>query len=149
MDDAEGDGTTQENGNNLRDKIVTRNEEKGEEDDDEDHVPLANSSKFFVKLYSFLLAQFILIGILTFLGFYYNFDDYFSYSSKAFWWTVSVISVFSLISSAIPICLADKGKAGCCSYFLMIVYIPIITIYCYLLKKVKVYMIQFFPSLDS
>ena len=55
--------------NNLRDKIVTRNEEKGEEDDDEDHVPLANSSKFFVKLYSFLLAQFILIDILTFLGF--------------------------------------------------------------------------------
>lgn len=135
MDDAEGDGTIQENGNNLRDKIVTRNEEKGEEDDDEDHVPLANSSKFFVKLYSFLLAQFILIGILTFLGFYYNFDDYFSYSSKAFWWTVSVISVFSLISSTVPICLADKGKAGCCSYFLMIVYIPIITIYCYLLKR--------------
>lgn len=96
---------------------------------------LMNSSKFFIKLYLFLLVQFILISILTFLGFQYDFDDVFSNTSNAFWWTICVVSIFILIASAIPFCLAEKPKGGCCAYFLWFIYIPVITIYCYLLKR--------------
>ena len=94
-----------------------------------------NSWKFFVKLYVFLLVQFILISVLTFLGFKYDIDDYFSNTTAAFRWTCSVITIFVLISSTIPVCLSEKPKSGCCAYFLWFVYIPIITIYCFLLKR--------------
>ena len=136
-------------GNDLDEELNDNEIEKNEEDknkideinvdsnDDEKETAflLMNSRKFFIKLYAFLLGQLIVIFLLTFLGFQYDIDDYFSNSSKAFYWTLSVISLFALITSTIPLCLSEKPKAGFCAYFLWLVYIPIITIYCFLLKR--------------
>ena len=114
---------------------MKENEENSNNQDEVTDLLLMNSFKFFIKLYTFLLVQFILIGVLTFLGFKYEIDDYFSNSSKAFNWTISVITIFALISSLIPFCLSEKPKTGFCAFFLWFVYIPIITIYCFLLKR--------------
>ena len=120
---------------------INKNVENSNDDDDDidDAERMAylkmNSSKFFIKLYLFLLIQFILISLLSFLGFKYDFDDVFSNTSNAFWWTICVVSIFILIASTIPFCLAEKPKGGCCAYFLWFIYIPVITIYCYLLKR--------------
>lgn len=130
-----------EEGENIKKLLI---KEAGENDEDngkspteeiEDEVSTKDSWKFFIKLYAYLLIELILIGTLTFLGFFYGFDDAFSNSSKAFWWSISTISVFALIYSTIPFCLTKSDNAGCCGYFLLIVYIPIISFYCYLLKR--------------
>ena len=115
-------------------KIDENNEEPINEEEVTAYL-LMNSWKFFIKLYVFLLVQFILISLLTFFGFQYDIDDYFSNTTAAFRWTCSVITIFVLISSTIPMCLSEKPKTGCCAYFLWFVYIPIITIYCFLLKR--------------
>ena len=114
---------------------IEENQGKSATDEEITAYLLTNSWKFFVKLYTFLLVQFILIGVLTFLGFKYDIDDYFSKTTKSYKWTCSIITIFALICSIIPMYLSEKPKAGCCAYFLWFVYIPIITIYCFLLKR--------------
>ena len=132
------------NENKVDDNKIDENkeEEVGEKskpllEEIDEGISLIDAWKFFIKLYSFLLFQFILIGVFAFLGFYFDFDDCFSNSSKAFWWTVSTISIFALFGSLVPFCLVDTGNGGSCAYFLWFIYIPIITIYCYLLKRNK------------
>ena len=126
-----------ENQNNTN--KVNKNVENSIDDDADEAERIAflymNSSKFFIKLYLFSLIQFILISLFSFLGFQYDFDDAFSNTSNAFYWTICVVSIFILIASTIPFCLAEKPKGGCCAYFLWFVHIPVITIYCYLLKR--------------
>ena len=133
MDEQLNDNEIQQN----KDEAIKLEENQGESATDEEITAylLTNSWKFFVKLYTFLLVQFILIGVLTFLGFKYDIDDYFSKTTKAFRWTCSIITIFALICPTIPMCLSEKPKAGCCAYFLWFVYIPIIAIYCFLLKR--------------
>ena len=130
-----------EEGENIKKHLMKETDDNDENNEEkpteeiEDEISTKDSWKFFIKLYSYLFVELILIGILTFLGFYYGFDDVFSNSSKAFWWSISTISVIALICSTIPFCLANLDNPGCCGYFLLIVYIPIISFYCFLLKR--------------
>ena len=130
-----------EEGENIKKHLMKETDDNDENNEEkpteeiEDEISTKDSWKFFIKLYSYLFVELILIGILTFLGFYYGFDDVFSNSSKAFWWSISTISVFTLICSTIPFCLTESDNAGCCGYFLLIVYIPIMSFYCYLIKR--------------
>ena len=145
QEEEEGQGQDQEKkveeGENIKKHLIKDAEDNNENnkekptEENEDEISTKDSWKFFIKLYIHLLAELILIFILTFLGFHFGFDDAFSKSSKAFWWSISTISVIALICSTIPFCLANLDNPGCCGYFLLIVYIPIISFYCFLLKR--------------
>lgn len=93
------------------------------------------SYKFFIKLNLLLLIQFIIIFILVYLGFIFDIDIYFSDSSKAFWWTIVLVTLFSLFSSTSITCMNPENSGG--KWFLYLIYIPIISIYCFLLSKHK------------
>lgn len=113
----------------------TNLEEQQPLQDEEEAELLIDKPKFYLRLYVFLLIQLVFVGLFTYLGFHYEIDDYFSNSSKAFWWTIVTISIFALFSSSAILCLSADESCCFCKYFMMIVCIPIITIYFFLLKR--------------
>ena len=89
---------------------------------------------FFIQFYLYLLIQFIFIGFFSFLGFYIGFDDAFSATLWAFCPTIILISLFAIFLSLLAIGLpTDKREKT--KIFLLIVYVPIMVIFIFLLKR--------------
>ena len=127
---------TNENLDLEKNKIEPKKIYDGDEDS-EFILDFTDSYKFFIKSNLILFIQNALILTLVLLGFNFDIDIYFSDSSKAFWWTIVVVTVYASAAFIITSFLAlDKdGIIKWYQYVLVITYIPMIVIYCFLLSK--------------
>ena len=127
---------TNENLNLEKNKIESKNKYVCDEDS-EFILDFTDSYKFFIKSNLILFIQNALILTLVLLGFNFDIDIYFSDSSKAFWWTIVVVTVYASAAFIFTTFLAvDKdGNIKWGQYILVITYIPMIVIYCFLLSK--------------
>ena len=107
-----------------------------EEESESEHLIYRTSKeagKFFSKIHKILFFQFIIIFILVFIGFYYDFDKIFIDSLKSMLWSFIPITIFTFFLTGFIICY-ENGHNICYSFNIFI-YIPIITIYLYLLSE--------------
>ena len=111
-------------------------EEIKEKKDYEEEDDSMKSRYFFIKFYLILLIQYIFIGLLSFLGFYTGFDEIFSSSTAAFWITLVINSLFAFFFSFISVGL-EAVKNNKFKYFMLIIYVPIIVLFIFLLKTHK------------
>ena len=127
---------TNENLDLEKNKIEPKKIYDGDEDS-EFILDFTDSYKFFIKSNLILFIQNALILTLVLLGFNFDIDIYFSDSSKAFWWTIVVVTVYASAAFIFTTFLAmDKdGNIKWGQYVLVITYIPMIVIYCFLLSK--------------
>ena len=92
------------------------------------------SGKFLLKINLILFFQFLLIGVLTSLGLYYDINKIFIKDLKSMLWTFIPIFLFiSFVTLFIP--CYGKNLYTKCLIFNIITFIPCITIYFFLLSK--------------
>lgn len=124
----------------MLDDIKEEKDEKYKEEikqiKDSEEKDSIKSRYFFIKFYSFLLIQYISIGLFSFLGFYIGFDEFFSFSTAMFCTILVINSLFALFLAFISIGLTSEEYNNC-KYIMLVLYVPIIVIFIFLLKTHK------------
>jgi len=137
----EEDENNQENENENQ---VNKNDEeqnnKNEEENKNQNIQEEENKKIFLvidlnkflrSIHSCFILQFLCIGIFVFSGFKFEFYKKFTESLKAILWTFIVTTlVASFISSG---CFDEENRVTSTTKFNTIIYVPIISFYCFLL----------------
>ena len=112
------------------------NENENEVDDAHEELIYRNSKdagKFLIKIHIILFFQFLLIGIFTWLGFHFEFEQIIIDSNKSMIWSFIIVTLFSFFIASLLFCY-NSEKQSCLSFDIF-VYIPIIIIYAFLLSN--------------
>ena len=112
------------------------NENENEVDDAHEELIYRNSKdagKFLIKIHIILFFQFLLIGIFTWLGFHFEFEQIIIDSNKSMIWSLIIVTLFSFFIASLLFCY-NSEKQSCLSFDIF-VYIPIIIIYAFLLSN--------------
>ena len=112
------------------------NEEEEEEKEEYEELIYRNSKdagKFLIKIHIALFIQFLAIGALTWLGFYLKCEQIIIESNNSMMKTFIIVTVFSFFRASVLFCYNSEKK--CCLTFDIIIYIPIIIIYAFLLSN--------------
>ena len=109
------------NDNNKKDKFLVKRNYR-------------ESVIFLLKINLNLFIQFLLIELLTFLGLYFNINNIFIKDIKSMNWTFILISIIILIATFF-VMIYEKGVLTKCIKFNIIIFIPCITIYLFLLSN--------------
>ena len=109
------------NTNEKPEKIIIRNSRE--------------AGAFLFKVYLILLLQFLCIGFLTWLGLYVNFNEIINDSLKSMLWTFIPLTIFTLIITSMIFYYEDEGIGKQCLSFNNFVFIPCMSIFCFLLSN--------------
>lgn len=116
--------------NNIND---AENEKKEEESEFLIYRNSKEAGKFLLKIHFVLLIQFLVIGFFVWLGFRSDFEDVFIDKSKSMIWTFVIITLFTFCVTSAIMCY--DGEQTSCMSFNIVIYIPIMIIYFFLLSK--------------
>jgi len=87
-----------------------------------------------IKTFFHLIIQFIIIFIFTLLGFIYEINEAFIKSDGAIWGTLVPTTVVILIMCFTALCIDDYNRDSKWLYIYLIIYIPCMVFYCFLLS---------------
>jgi len=139
QDFIEEDENIQENENHINkndEENNAKNEEENkiqniQEDENEKIFFVRDLNKFLRSIHSYFINQFLCIGILVLHGFEFEFYKIFTGSLKAILWTFIIITVVaSFISASF---LYKEIRFSSFPKNSIIIYVPIISLYCFLL----------------
>ena len=115
---------------------VNVNVNENEVDDAHEELIYRNSKdagKFLIKIHIALFLQFLMIGVFTWLGFHFKYDEIIIDSNKSMIWSFIIVTLFSFFIASLLFCYNSEKQ--CCLSFDIIAYIPIIIIYAFLLSN--------------
>ena len=92
-------------------------------------------NKFFFKIFSLLLIQFILITFFTFLGFRFDLNLFFIKTSKSMLWTAGPVTLLISFLCFGVLKIEERYRKDKLLYIYLGVYIPCIVLYCFLLSN--------------
>ena len=125
--------------NNEEVKEKEKEKEKKNENEDksaEEHFIYRNSreaGKFLLKIHLMLFIQFLTIGFFVWLGFLKDFEVTFISQTKSMVWSFVIITLFTFLITSFIVCYNSVQKS--CLSFNILIYIPIMIIYFFLLSK--------------
>ena len=111
-------------------------ENENEDESAEEHFVYRNSreaGKFLGKIHYMLLIQFLTIGFFVWLGFLKDFEVTFISQTKSMVWSFVIITLFTFLITSFIFCYNSDQKS--CLSFNILIYIPIMIIYFFLLSK--------------
>ena len=120
----------------IKSTSIQGNINENEVDDAHEELIYRNSKdagKFLIKIHIILFFQFLLIGIFTWLGFHFEFEQIIIDSNKSMIWSLIIVTLFSFFIASLLFCY-NSEKQSCLSFDIF-VYIPIIIIYAFLLSN--------------
>ena len=89
----------------------------------------------FIKSYLYLIIQFIIIFIFTLLGFLFEINKEFIKSKGAFYGTFISTTILIFVMCYTFMCIPDSKRGDYGLYIYLILYIPCIVFYCFVLSK--------------
>lgn len=92
-------------------------------------------NKYFLKIFSLLLIQFILIIFFTFLGFHFSLNLFIIETSKSMQWTVGIVTLIISFLCFGVLKIKEEMRKDPLLYIYLGVYIPCIALYCFLLSN--------------
>jgi hypothetical protein len=93
------------------------------------------SNKYFLKIFSLLLIQYILIIFFTFLGFHFEFNLFFIETTKSMLWTAGPVSVIISFLCFGVLKIKEEYRKNKLLYIYLGIYISCIVFYCFLLSN--------------
>jgi len=91
-------------------------------------------NKYFLKIFSLLLIQFILIIFFTFLGFHLSLNLFIIETSNSMIWTVGIVTLIISFLCFGVLKIKEEMRKNPLLYIYLGVYIPCIALYCFLLS---------------
>ena len=89
---------------------------------------------FLIKVYLWLLIQYIFITIVTFLGLHFEFDEILLNSKSIYYITCFPILLFTIIAASNSVEPYKKENLGFSTYFSYIIFIPMMSLFFLFLK---------------
>jgi hypothetical protein len=119
----------------INDKNRNENEVNDVNDENEDLIyrNSKDAGKFLIKIHLILFIQFLMIGVSTWLGFHFEYEQIIIDSNKSMIWSFVIVTLFSFFIASLLFCYNSEKQSGLS--FDIFVFIPIIIIYAFLLSN--------------